>query len=161
MKKSIILGIIVGIIVIVLITNTLFIDHKNGQTQKGYFTDYGCSGSTGCISGIVARVIDGDTLEINGTRIRLALTSTPELSEKNGIDAKDFTSKFCPVGSYVIVDEDDLQKGGSYGRTIGKVLCKHGMLNSALLESNLAYIDKRFCSTSEFSSEDWAKKHGC
>jgi hypothetical protein len=30
------------------------------------------------LAGVVSKVIDGDTLDINGTRIRLALVNTPE-----------------------------------------------------------------------------------
>jgi len=120
-----------------------------------------CSGSAGCFTGYVTDVIDGDTIEVDGTRIRLALTSTPELSEEYGIEALEFTTTLCPIGSTALVDEDDGQTGGSYGRTIGKVYCGDVSLNSALLEEGLAYIDETFCSTSEFSSEEWAKKYGC
>lgn len=124
-------------------------------------TTLSCSGNADCIMGTVTNVIDGDTIEVDGIRIRLALTSTPELSEEYGIEAKQFTSEFCPIGSDALVDEDDMQTGGSYGRTIGKVYCEGEILNSALLENGLADIDERFCSTSEFSSEGWAKKYGC
>ena len=120
-----------------------------------------CSGSAGCIVGYVTDVIDGDTIEVDGTRIRLALTSTPELSEEYGIEALEFTTTLCPIGSTALVDEDDGQTGGSYGRMIGKVYCGDVSLNSALLEEGLAYIDETFCSTSEFSSEEWVKKYGC
>jgi endonuclease YncB( thermonuclease family) len=157
-KNSTFAGIIGVIIAFVLI---LFFVPNFGQNQSGNFIDFRCGGNALCFSGTINRIIDGDTLEIDGVRVRLALTSTPELSEEYGADAREFTSEFCPIGSNAIVDEDDMQTGGSFGRLIGKVFCEKGLLNSALLENNLAYIDERFCSTSEFVSEDWVKKYGC
>jgi micrococcal nuclease len=157
-KKSaitIIVGGVIGLIVILMVVPDFTVNNT------GYFRDFRCSGSAQCIRGQVDRVIDGDTLEVNGIRIRLALTSTPEISEEYGLDAKYFTSEFCPVGTEAVVDEDDMQTGGSYGRTIGKVFCENGLLNSALLENDLAYIDERFCTNSEFAAEDWAQKYGC
>ena len=121
----------------------------------------GCSGSAGCFTGYVTEIIDGDTIVVDGTHIRLALTSTPELSEAGGDEARQYAEDLCPIGSAVLVDEDDGQTGGSYGRTIGKVYCGDVLLNSILLEKGLAYIDKRFCTDSEFSSEEWAEKYGC
>ena len=35
------------------------------------------------LEGIVTKVIDGDTLDINGTRIRLALVDTPERGQQH------------------------------------------------------------------------------
>jgi hypothetical protein len=120
-----------------------------------------CKGTADCISGKVTKIVDGDTLHVNGQPIRLALTATPELDEKGGQDAKSFTNQFCSVGSSVIVDEDDKQTQGSYDRLIGQIFCNGKSLNEALLENNLAIIDSRFCSKSEFSSESWAIKFGC
>ena len=131
---------------------------ENQITDTG---DFSCSGSAACFQGTINRIIDGDTLEINGTTIRLALTSTPELGTEVGNKAKEFLIINCPVGSKAVVDEDDLQTKGSYGRMLAKVYCERGMLNDQLLGNNLATIDKRFCSKSEFSGEDWAKKYGC
>ncbi|MGI0022229.1 MAG: thermonuclease family protein [Nitrososphaeraceae archaeon] len=134
---------------------------KISENQITDIGDFSCSGSATCFQGTINRIIDGDTLEIDGTTIRLALTSTPELGTEIGNKAKEFLTINCPVGSKAVVDEDDLQTNGSYGRMLAKVYCERGMLNAALLDNNLAVIDKRFCSTSEFSGEDWAKKYGC
>jgi endonuclease YncB( thermonuclease family) len=40
-----------------------------------------CTGTALCLTGTVTKIVDGDTLDINGTRIRLALVNTPELSQ--------------------------------------------------------------------------------
>lgn len=35
------------------------------------------------------------------------------------------------------------------------------VLNQVLLEEGLAVIDTRFCSESEFATEEWATRYGC
>lgn len=120
-----------------------------------------CEGSANCFTGKVVKVIDGDTIVIDDSQVRLALTSTPELDETYGLQAKEFTESICPVGSTALVDEDDGQAGGSYGRTIAKVYCGKTLLNSELLDKGLGVIDTTFCGVSEFSTQDWAQKYGC
>jgi endonuclease YncB( thermonuclease family) len=121
-----------------------------------------CTGSASCISGIVTKVVDGDTLDINNNiRIRLSLVNTPERGEPGYSEARAFTASLCPVGSQVLVDEDDDQTRGSYGRMVAKVFCGNAMLNEQLLESGHAAMYERYCSQSEFASEPWARKFGC
>ena len=120
-----------------------------------------CKGAAACFVGKVTAVTDGDTIKIEGIAIRLALTSTPELNESGGINAREFTLKTCPVGSTATVDEDDGQMEGSYGRTVAAVYCGEKLLNAAILDSKLGTISKEFCGASEFGAEDWAKRNGC
>ena len=42
-----------------------------------------------------------------------------------------------------------------------KMICDGKNLNSELLENDHAWILTQYCSTSEFSDEDWAKEFGC
>jgi len=120
-----------------------------------------CLGKARCITGIVTDVIDGDTIKVDGQSIRFALASAPELSEPEGMIAKDFINGICPVGSTVTVDEDDGQTNGSYGRILGVIYCNEKNLNEQLVESDYGYLNKEFCSVSEFSNNVWAKKYGC
>jgi len=120
-----------------------------------------CSGVASCISGKVSRIIDGDTIDVDGQRIRFALSSAPELNEFGGIQARDFIEELCPVGSSAIVDEDDLQLEGSYGRIVAVIYCNGLNLNEELLDAGLGEISFNFCHTSEFSNDSWAQKHGC
>jgi len=144
------------------ITNQDFkINSPNIQTTKPVSSGIQCKGIAECISGKITKVVDGDTIHVDGNSIRLALTATPELDENGGQEARSFTNQLCPIGSSVTVDEDDGQTQGSYGRMIGKVYCNDKSLNVALLENGFATIDSRFCSKSEFSSESWAIKFGC
>ena len=121
-----------------------------------------CEGNADCIAGFVTKVVDGDTLDIRNVenneeiRIRLALVDTPEKGEENYDNASNFTEGLCPVGSYVLFDEDDGQTEGSFGREIGLVYCEGVLLNEKLLEHDLAIIDSRFCGQSEYAQKSWA-----
>ena len=116
-----------------------------------------CEGQADCFEGIVTEVVDGDTLDVNNVRIRLSLVNTPEVNEDGYSNAKQFTETNCKVGSHAMVDEDDGQKGGSYGRMIGLVYCEKldSSLNEALLNSGNAEILSQFCAVSEFANADW------
>ena len=120
-----------------------------------------CGGNAECIQGVVTRIVDGDTLDIGDTRIRLALVNTPEIDEPGYNAAKEFTSTLCPPGSYATADEDDGQTEGSFGRMIAKLTCGDKILNAELLYEGQAEILTRFCSVSEFSDEVWAQDYGC
>jgi endonuclease YncB( thermonuclease family) len=154
--KKVVIGIAIGIGFLII-----------SMTEGSYFaylpneSGMVCEGNADCFTGTVTEVIDGDTVVVNDVHVRLALTSAPELDETYGIEAKELTESICPVGSNALVDEDDGQIGGSYGRTIAKVYCGKTLLNSALLDKGLATIDTTFCPVSEFSPEDWAQKYGC
>jgi len=120
-----------------------------------------CFGNAKCITGKITKIIDGDTIKVGENSIRFALTSAPEINTLEGMIAKDFVESICPVGSTVLVDEDDKQTEGSYGRIIGVVYCNALNLNEQILESGNGKISKRFCDESEFSEERWAIKYGC
>jgi endonuclease YncB( thermonuclease family) len=123
-----------------------------------------CSGNANCFTGTISKVIDGDTVEIDGqVTIRLALINIPEQGEQGYQEAKDFVSSICEVGEKALVDEDDGQKGGSYGRMIGLVYCgEEGMLsNQLLIENDYAQIFEEYCERSEFSNLNWAQDNGC
>lgn len=121
-----------------------------------------CTGSEDCITGIVTKVIDGDTLDVGDIRIRLTLVNSPEIDEEGYDEAKAFTSTLCPVGSHVLVDEDDGQPEGSFGRMIAKVTCgENKILNAELLDNGHANLLTEFCAESEFATEDWVHEFGC
>ena len=161
-KQKIVLGSIIGCVLILIVIvafypfvpSLLFSPTNPAQNIS-------CKGHAGCFSGHVTRVIDGDTIVVNDVHVRFALASAPELSENGGIEAKNFIESLCPVGSNALVDEDDGQTGGSYGRTVAEIYCNNHLVNSALLDQGLGTIDTRFCEVSEFAGENWARKYGC
>jgi len=138
----------------ILRITTLYDNLEESTSQK-------CSGTARCIIGKVTKIIDGDTIHVNGESVRFALSSAPELGGFGGVESRDFIDTICPVGSDVIVDEDDSQTEGSYGRIIGVIYCNGMNLNSELLDADLGYLEDQFCDSSEFAEESWAIKHGC
>ena len=125
-------------------------------------------GPPSTVSGTITKVVDGDTLDVDGNRIRLALANTPERGESGYSEAVLFTKEHCPVGTTAVYDADDGQTAGSYGRTIAKVWCygqDHEMpeasINAMLVDSGHAEILGRFCYTSEFGGQKWAQDNGC
>lgn len=120
-----------------------------------------CLGNGLCISARVERVVDGDTIYVEGYKIRLSLTNTPKKNESGFSEATKFTKSLCPVGSIITIDQDDKQQYDKYGRLLGKVYCNDKNLNSELLYNGHANILSQYCSSSEFSNELWAQKYGC
>ena len=132
---------------------------SNGMIQLS--PQNSCQGTALCITGKVEKIVDGDTIYVEKYKIRLSLVDTPETNEAGFSEATAFTSKLCPVGSTVIVDQDDLQPFDVHGRMLGKITCSGKVLNSELLENGYANILTGFCKKSEFSSDLWARKYGC
>ena len=116
------------------------------------FTDY---------DGQITRVIDGDTLLIDQTTIRLSLVNSPERDERGYQEAKDFALTVCPIGVNAEFVEDTWQPIDKYGRSVGLVYCNNMMLNELLLTNGHAEISTYYCDRSEFGSEGWARAYGC
>ena len=120
-----------------------------------------CLGDARCFTGTVTKIIDGDTIHVNDQSVRFALTSAPGLQGYGGIDARDFIQTICPVGSEVLVDEDDGKILDSYDQMVGMVTCNDMILNKELVDAGLGHFEDRFCSSSEFANLSWAIKYGC
>ena len=109
------------------------------------------------LSGPVTYVVDGDTLDVNDVRVRLALVDTPEVGEKGYQSAKDFVKNLC-LGNGAEVDIDDGQRGGDrYGREVGVVYCNGVNVNSELLKKGYAITYTDYCDVSEFANDGWSR----
>src|SRR3989442_361915 len=75
-----------------------------------------CKGTAACFTDTVTYIVDGDTLDVGSTRIRLALVNSPEVGQPGYTEAKQFAAQTCPVGAKALVDEEDRQTGDTYGR---------------------------------------------
>jgi len=117
-----------------------------------------CRGVAACFTDSVTHIVDGDTLDVGDVRIRLTLVNSPEVGQPGYSEAKDFTNRTCPVGTTALVDEDDGQTGGSYGRTVALVFCGSTNLNAELLRTGNAVLVPDFCVVSEFARDSWT---GC
>ncbi len=176
MKKDLVIGIGVGVPVVIImiligggghtsldfereIEKVIIEEPKQTELIQSLLQD--CSGTARCITGTVTKIVDGDTIHVDGESVRFALASAPELSGYGGVESRNFIQTICPIGSNVIVDEDDGQTGESFGRMIGVIYCNGMNLNAELLDADLGYLENRFCDSSEFASDPWAQKHGC
>ena len=128
---------------------------------KQDFDSHRCIGEAKCISQQITDIIDGDTIHTVNYKIRLALVDTPEKGEPGFSKASMHTVSLCPVGSFVTIDQDDLQLEDQYGRMLANVFCGGKSLNSELLYKGHAKISTEFCRNSEFSEYPWAQKFGC
>jgi endonuclease YncB( thermonuclease family) len=136
--------------------------YKNEPVQsKQDFDSHRCIGEAKCISQLITEIIDGDTIYTADYKIRLALVDTPEINEPGFSEAIAFTAQMCPVGSFVTIDQDDMQLYDQYDRLLANVFCNGKSLNSALLNNGHAEISTRYCNISEFSDYPWAQKFGC
>ena len=105
--------------------------------------------------GIVTKVVDGDTLDIDGIRIRLALVDTPEINQPGYDRAKQFVESLC-LGKKGELDVDSGQRRGDrHGREVGVVYCDGINMNDKLMSNNLARILVQFCDITEFANENW------
>src|SRR5205807_7209457 len=104
-----------------------------------------CRGTAACFTDTVTYIVDGDTLDVGSTRIRLTLVNSPEVGQPGYAEAKEFTNRTCPVGTQALVDEDDGQTGGSYGRMVALVYCQGTNLNAELVRSGNAVLVPDFC----------------
>src|SRR5438552_14436646 len=123
-------------------------------------TPSACPRSVGlCVKRNVTRVIDGDTLDVEGgLRIRLVLVDAPELNASGGPESRDYLTFICS-GSMALVDEDDFQIGHDpYGRVLAVVYCGGTNANAAMISSGHATTYFAFCSVSEFGTTAWS---GC
>ena len=116
-----------------------------------------CSNDKGvCYETTLLEVIDGDTIkDFDDKSIQFSLVSAPELDKKEGENSKVFLEVICPIGSKIIIDEDDGQLQGSYDKTVAQVYCNGMSMNAEMIYNNHAIIDTSSCGISEFTFELW------
>lgn len=120
-----------------------------------------CGGVAACFAGPVTRIVDGDTLDVSGQRIRLVLVDAPERATRFGPAATEYLRAHCPLGSTALVDQDDLQMTDRYGRMLAVVWCGETRVNEAIIRAGHARLYRRFCRQSEFGIQLWALSLGC
>lgn len=104
-----------------------------------------------CNGGTVTRIIDAFTLDIDTTRIRLALVDGAKQGQPRYEDAVSFTASMCPIGTIALFDPDTNQDKKAYGIVVAEVFCSNTSLNQALLKNNHATIRQSLCDTSRFA----------
>ena len=149
------------VLVLSLVLSVAYMLRRQGIYFPSPQDSTNCSGSAACFTGVVNRVIDGDTLEVNGERIRLVLVDAPERDTRAGPAATEYLREHCPLGSTALVDQDDLQRTDNYGRMLAVVWCGETRVNEAIIRAGRARLYRRFCRPSEFGPEPWAVALGC
>ena len=110
-------------------------------------------------SGIVIKVIDGDTIDVDGIgRIRLADVNTPEIDTEEGKEAKEYVKGLC-YQKKVYLDIDDLYITGKYGRIVAVVYIPYNEshyvnLNQLLLKEGYAEAKDY---PNEFNHDAWQR----
>lgn len=105
------------------------------------------------VSGLCTKVVDGDTIYVDGVgKVRFVGVNTPEKGENGYKVSKNFVSKFCK-NKVVGLDIDDSKNKDKYNRTLAVVIIDGKNLNEILLKEGLAEI--MYIPPSEFSPYEW------
>ena len=108
----------------------------------------------------VTRVVDGDTVHLDGQSHRLVLVDTPERGEPGFDEATDFVKERC-LDRQVAYDQNDPQPTDRFGRHLSLVYCdgpQMPSINELLVREGHSGQYTRFCSESEFADQAWT---GC
>lgn len=109
------------------------------------------------ITGIITRNIDGNTIEIDGVRIRIPLVDVEDSGDMTAPHAV-LARLFCPVGHPAQYDIDDHQVQDRYGRTIASVYCNTAIsLGEIMIKFGLGWINQWYCDKSEFERAAWTQ----
>jgi endonuclease YncB( thermonuclease family) len=147
------MGLVQWVIIIILVAIILFgfaavFDFSKGVIRNVYPIE---NTDEPFIVTTVTKVIDGDTIEIEGgERIRFAIVNTPEKWEEGWKEAKDYTTERC-LGKPAVIDLDNNQDR-TYGRLVGLVYCgvEGYFINLELLSLQYAVVMQQYCKYSEF-----------
>ena len=91
-------------------------------------------------SGICTKVVDGDTIYVEGVgKVRFVGVNTPEKGVEGSQTSKYFTQKFC-LNKRVGLDIDDRKNEDRYGRKLAVVIVNGKNLNEMLLKEGLAEV---------------------
>jgi endonuclease YncB( thermonuclease family) len=106
-----------------------------------------------------ARAVDGDTLMIDTTKIRLRHVDCPELKQPFGPEAKAFTEKLCKGANVQCQVVRDAKKFDRYGRYLAEVRVNGRWLADELVKHGLAAVDPRYTPKDDplFDMQDEAK----
>ena len=109
------------------------------------------------VTGTVTKNVDGNTIDIDETRIRLSLVDVEDSGNKTAPHAI-LARLLCPVGSPAQYDIDDLQGQDKYGRTVAVVYCNAAIsLGEIMIEFDLGWINGWYCDRSEFGRAPWTQ----
>jgi len=105
------------------------------------------------VSGKCYKVVDGDTIDVEGVgRVRFVGVNTPERGQAGYQTAKDYITSMC-LGKKVGLDIDNAKNKDKYDRTLAVVYVDGVNLNQELL--NKGYAEVMYIPPSEFNPYSW------
>lgn len=129
------------------------ISKYSSLSENDILTNYNDTDCTVEASGICTKVVDGDTIEVEGVgKVRLVGVNTPERGQNGSDTSKYFLEKLC-LNKEVGLDIDDSKHEDSYSRTLAVVIVDGKNVNEMLLCEDLAEI--MYIPPSEFNPYTW------
>ena len=117
------------------------------------FTSTGSSDQHVEVSGKCYKVVDGDTIDVEGVgRVRFVGVNTPERGQTGYQTAKDYVNSMC-LGKTVGLDIDNAKNKDKYDRTLAVVYVNGVNLNQELLKKG--YAEVMYIPPSEFNPYSW------
>ncbi|GAB6036802.1 thermonuclease family protein [Fundidesulfovibrio butyratiphilus] len=101
-----------------------------------------CTSQTGDFAGAVQRVHDGDTLLVDGVKVRLYGIDAPELAQPGGEASRDHLRALVRGGrvKVVFMDKD------AYGRVVGRVFLPDGSdVCAEMVRTGHAWVYRKYC----------------
>ena len=109
----------------------------------------------------VTRVIDGDTFEIEGgEKVRMIGINAPELSEKFGLEAKNYLKKLIENKRVRLIKGEQTKNKGFYQRLLRYVYLDREDINLKMIQEGyaLAYLKYKFSKTSFYYQAELKSK---
>ncbi len=101
-----------------------------------------CPAQVWAFSGRVDAVHDGDTITVDGTRVRLQGIDAPELKQRHGPESRDFLAGMV-LDREVHVDVEETDK---YGRKVAWVSLPDGTrVNAEMVKAGQAWVYRKYC----------------
>ncbi|MDD1763146.1 MAG: thermonuclease family protein [Methanobacteriaceae archaeon] len=126
---------------------------NNSSNSLNNSTHTDPTSSPGEVTGKCYRVVDGDTIDVEGVgRVRFVGVNTPERGQPGYSEAKEFIKNKC-LYQTVSLDVDDEKRQDKYGRTLAVIYVDNLNLNQQLLKDGYAEI--MYIPPSEFNPYAW------
>ncbi|MCF0226864.1 MAG: thermonuclease family protein [Methanobrevibacter sp.] len=125
----------------------------SGMSTDDILSNYSDTDCNVEVSGVCTKVVDGDTIYVDGVgKIRLVGVNTPEKGAGGYDVSKEFVTKLCK-GKTVGLDIDNSKNNDKYNRTLAVVIVDGKNLNEMLLKEGLAEV--MYIPPSEFNPNQW------
>ncbi len=86
-------------------------------------------------------VTDGDTIRLNGERIRMLCIDSPEKTQPYGLEAKEYLMNLLKGKELEVIRESKDQ----YGRTLAWLVVEGDTINNKLVEAGYAWWYEYYC----------------